>query len=135
MILLTCCCCSVAESCPTLCYSTDCNAPSFPVLLDKPRGKALRSVVSRCTVWRERKLEKAVQRHKPPVTSAGAAQTPRRQRWGWHWPAVFRQVVNGVNPALSSQGECFSFAFLLFLLYLKRIILAGPTLVIISSYI
>ena len=29
---LSCCCCSVAESCPTLCDSIGCSMPSFPVL-------------------------------------------------------------------------------------------------------
>ena len=27
-----CCCCSVAQSCPTLCDSKDCSMPGFPVL-------------------------------------------------------------------------------------------------------
>ena len=27
-----CCCCSVAQSCPTLCDPTDCSTPGFPVL-------------------------------------------------------------------------------------------------------
>ena len=30
------CCCSVAQSCPTLCDPTDCSAPDFPVLHHLP---------------------------------------------------------------------------------------------------
>ena len=30
------CCCSVAQSCPTLCYYTDCSMPGFPVLHHLP---------------------------------------------------------------------------------------------------
>ena len=31
-----CCCCSVAQSCPTLCDTMDCSTPSFPVLHHLP---------------------------------------------------------------------------------------------------
>ena len=31
-LLLTQCCCSVTQSCPTLCYPMDCNTPGLPVL-------------------------------------------------------------------------------------------------------
>ena len=31
-----CCCCSVAQSCPTLCYCMDCSTPGFPVLHHLP---------------------------------------------------------------------------------------------------
>ena len=30
--LLSCCCCSVTQSCPTLCSPMDCSTPGFPVL-------------------------------------------------------------------------------------------------------
>ena len=29
--ILTCCCCSVTRSCPTLCHPVDCSTPAFPV--------------------------------------------------------------------------------------------------------
>ena len=32
-----CCCCSVAQSCPTLCYRMDCSTPGFPVLHHLPK--------------------------------------------------------------------------------------------------
>ena len=35
-ILYVCCCCSVAQSCPTLCDPMDCSMPVFPVLYHLP---------------------------------------------------------------------------------------------------
>ena len=29
---ISCCCCSIAQSCPTLCNPTDCSTPGFPIL-------------------------------------------------------------------------------------------------------
>ena len=34
--MLTLCCCSVAQSCPTLCDPVDCSTPGFPVLHQIP---------------------------------------------------------------------------------------------------
>ena len=93
-----CCCCSVAQSCPTLGDSVDCSTPGFPVLHDLPEFDQIH------VHW----VADAIQPSHPVLSSFPSIRVFSNESvnlTGWlHWVSSLHQVAKVLELQLQYQS-------------------------------
>ena len=93
-----CCCCSVAQSCPTLCDLTDCSRPGFPVL------QHLLELAQTCVHW----ISDAIQPSRP-LSSPSSAFNLSQYQGLFQWVGSLHQMAKVLE--LQLQRPSFRWIF------------------------
>ena len=93
-LLFDCCCCSVTQSCPTLCDPMDCSTPSFPVLHYLPE-------ISQSYVHQ---VSDAIQPSHPLSSPFSPAFNLSQHQGLFQWVSAFHQVAKVLEFQLQHQS-------------------------------